>query len=158
MPNENCLAGMKCPECESEGPFDIEVVTMVTMHDDGSEDCKVGDGMDWGPKSACACQRCSYSGEADDFREEEVALTIVIMGKAKSGKTSAALLLASRLQEYGAHTLVKDDDYIPGSKSKKMMVAHLRNTFNTKKIVIQTSQTHKMPTAREEWDEAPKNR
>ena len=69
--NENCLAGMKCPSCGSEGPFEIEVVTMVTMHDDGSDDYHhKGRALDWGPHSACECGECGYSGQAHNFKEE----------------------------------------------------------------------------------------
>lgn len=35
MANTNCLAGMKCPRCNSEGPFKIAVSIMAMVHDSG---------------------------------------------------------------------------------------------------------------------------
>jgi hypothetical protein len=34
MANTNCLAGIRCPECGSEGPFVIEVTHQVVMGDE----------------------------------------------------------------------------------------------------------------------------
>ena len=76
--------------------------------------------------------------------------------KAASGKTTAALLLASRLQEYGAHTLIKDPDLANCDRQKHM--GYLQHIFKDKKVIIQTTQTNKMPSARKAWDAARESR
>jgi len=35
MTNTNCLADMHCPDCKSEGPFEIYGAALFTVHDDG---------------------------------------------------------------------------------------------------------------------------
>jgi len=67
MSNTNCLEGMQCPdeECKSYGPFRIEVVTVVTMYDNGSGNTE---DMDWGDDSFCECKECRLSGKVKDFQ------------------------------------------------------------------------------------------
>ena len=71
-PNENCLEGMKCPECESFGPFKIEAtkVGMVTVYDDGTEDDHEGD-MKWKDSSPCECTDCGHEATVAEFNGEE---------------------------------------------------------------------------------------
>lgn len=66
--NENCLAGMRCPNCGSADTLKIEVTQtkMVVFHDDGSDDNSGGD-MEWDNKSACECGKCGHSGTVADF-------------------------------------------------------------------------------------------
>ena len=68
--NTNCLAGMKCPECGSEGPFRIDVLTTVTMYDDGWSE-NVSDTI-WEDDSGCSCDACDYGGEVCDFKVDSV--------------------------------------------------------------------------------------
>lgn len=70
MANENCLSGMKCPKCSSEGPYSISVYAMAVVHDDGTDE--VTD-IGWDHDSACACRGCGFSGTVDDF-EHNVGL------------------------------------------------------------------------------------
>ena len=65
--NDNCLEGMKCPKCGSEGPFRIWVSVEVMMHDDGSTDSPNGDQV-WDNDSSCTCDECERRGEVRDFR------------------------------------------------------------------------------------------
>lgn len=62
--NENCLAGMKCPDCGSLEPFDIQVTMIVKVEDEGTEEC--GD-TDWSDDSHCRCRECDYTGTVADF-------------------------------------------------------------------------------------------
>lgn len=62
--NDNCLAGMKCPECGSLEPFVIECKACVLMHDEGSDE--VGN-LDWENDSFCKCEECEFHGTVSDF-------------------------------------------------------------------------------------------
>ncbi len=66
MNNHNCLEGIKCPICGSEGPFIIEVRTQVMMYDDGSEECDSD--IHWDGDSYMRCSYCDEDGLAKDFR------------------------------------------------------------------------------------------
>jgi len=66
MPNENCLKGISCPKCESEGPFNIRVSTMICVHDDGTDN-EYRD-LDWGDDSEIICRDCGHRGTVEEFR------------------------------------------------------------------------------------------
>lgn len=68
MANTNCLEGFQCPQCESYGPFRIEVTMTVLMYDEGSEDDDMSCDQHWGSDSYCACHECHYHGTAKDFQ------------------------------------------------------------------------------------------
>ena len=68
MPNTNYLINMRCPNCGSEGPFDIACTVMFTVNDDGYEDH--GD-LEWNNESYCACIICSNFGTVQDFKVKE---------------------------------------------------------------------------------------
>lgn len=66
-PNENCLAGMRCPECGDFGPFMINVtqsqMTMVT--DEGHDE--VGGDSEWDDDSVCRCIACGHESKVRQF-------------------------------------------------------------------------------------------
>jgi len=66
--NDNCLAGMACPnpECKSAGPFRIEISVLVTVGDDGFDYSDAGD-SDWTDESWCACVECDHAATVGDF-------------------------------------------------------------------------------------------
>jgi hypothetical protein len=66
--NNNCLEGMGCPNCGSEGPFKIEAVSTFTVSDDGTEDH--GD-VEWDDESFCQCEDCDHKGTVADFTLEQ---------------------------------------------------------------------------------------
>jgi len=66
MSNTNCLEGIACPKCESEGPFNISVSTMICVHDDGTDN-EYGD-LDWGDDSEIICNDCGHRGIVKEFR------------------------------------------------------------------------------------------
>lgn len=66
--NGNCLAGLACPQCQSDGPFDIVAVTTATMYDDG---CDATTGMEWDDTSACVCVSCRYGAQVGAFRQPD---------------------------------------------------------------------------------------
>jgi len=68
MTNSNCLRGIQCPECGSEGPFWITVETLVLMNDDGGWSETSGDTDDWGSWSFIRCNKCDEAGIVSEFR------------------------------------------------------------------------------------------
>ena len=67
MPNENCLTGMRCPECKSEEPFRITAKTIVTVYDDGTD--KIED-VEWDNSSFCSCAKCDHMAKVRNFQLE----------------------------------------------------------------------------------------
>ena len=68
IPGENCLEGMRCPNCGSYGPFLIEIKTTALVCDDGIEE--YGD-AEWDADSWCTCQECMDSRKVFRFRESD---------------------------------------------------------------------------------------
>lgn len=66
LTNDNCLAGMACPQCGSEGPFRIEVQVLVTVFDSGTDFDRVGD-IDWSDDAYATCAQCDWDGIAEDL-------------------------------------------------------------------------------------------
>ncbi len=64
MTNENCLEGMRCPACGSEGPFYIECLAVFLVYDSGTDDYS---GMDWAEDSHCNCDGCCHHATVADF-------------------------------------------------------------------------------------------
>ncbi len=59
------LAGMSCPECYSEGPFNIVArATFLNVTDDGAAEFE---NMDWEGESFCQCCECGKQGVVSDF-------------------------------------------------------------------------------------------
>jgi len=70
MPNENCLAGFKCPQCGNEDKFGIACDVVYEFTDDGS-DKLLSDGLEWDNDSYCECRNCLKAGVVKDFIMEE---------------------------------------------------------------------------------------
>jgi hypothetical protein len=66
MTNTNCLTGMHCPACGSEGPFYIECLAVFLVSDSGTEDYS---GVDWADDSHCDCQECCHHATVANFTE-----------------------------------------------------------------------------------------
>ena len=60
--NTNCLAGMECPGCKSDGPFKIQATALFTIHDDGTE---AFGAVEYDAASYCACPQCDFEGIVD---------------------------------------------------------------------------------------------
>jgi hypothetical protein len=69
MTNENCLKGMRCPCCDSYGPFGIAVDVVMLVTDEGTG-APIGD-MTWDDFSYCECRECLKRGVVLDFFEEK---------------------------------------------------------------------------------------
>jgi len=66
-PNDNCLEGMKCPKCNSYGPFRIGISTVVIHGDDGIIDSP--NDNHWDNTSFCGCCDCNYTATVLQFCE-----------------------------------------------------------------------------------------
>lgn len=69
--NENCLAGMRCPECGALEPYLIALFSWIEVVDEGTRFCE--DEERWTDDSECRCLTCDYSGQVRDFREAGAA-------------------------------------------------------------------------------------
>lgn len=67
MANTNCLQGMQCPNCKSDGPFFIEVSTLVLMSDDGWICDANGSDNTWEDTSYCRCDDCGHANNVAGF-------------------------------------------------------------------------------------------
>jgi hypothetical protein len=65
-PNNNCLAGKRCPNCGSYGPFEVVVSIRVLLYDTGADDAEDGS-IEYDEDSPAICEACQYSGKFGDF-------------------------------------------------------------------------------------------
>lgn len=72
MPNNNCLNGMQCPNCQSEEPFRIMIRQLALVYDEGTEDDEMAEGAEWDSRSYCECGECHHHGTVADFRTDQV--------------------------------------------------------------------------------------
>ena len=63
--NDNCLAGMKCPECGSLEPFEIHSQSMCTIYDSGTTRHR---DIEWEDDAVCVCVGCKYLGTVARFK------------------------------------------------------------------------------------------
>ena len=68
MPNTNCLAGMRCPKCGSEGPFRIGCQVSCIAYDNGVE---TYENPEWYNSDSCVCMMCSHGSDVAGFSEDE---------------------------------------------------------------------------------------
>jgi len=66
MTNTNCLENIRCPSCGNEDTFRIEVKTMATVTDDGTE---LDHGtVEWDENSYLECPKCFAHGKLGCFK------------------------------------------------------------------------------------------
>lgn len=66
--NNNCLEGLRCPQCAAYEPFSITATTTAEMHDDG---CELTTDIEWDDESPCSCLVCNYDATVGDFKDPE---------------------------------------------------------------------------------------
>lgn len=66
--NDNCLAGMKCPNCGSLQPFYINAKACFKVCDEGTLDFT---DVEWNASTFCVCVSCNHDGCVSDFTEEK---------------------------------------------------------------------------------------
>jgi hypothetical protein len=67
MTNENCLKGIRCPQCGNQDRFLIVARIMVDVTDAGA-DIANGPGMEWDEDSLTICPECDRDGPLREFR------------------------------------------------------------------------------------------
>jgi predicted RNA-binding Zn-ribbon protein involved in translation (DUF1610 family) len=67
MTNDNCLAGIKCPQCGNEDRFLIAATITADVTDDGANIAKNTD-MEWDETSHTRCPDCGKDGPLAGFR------------------------------------------------------------------------------------------
>ena len=67
MPNENCLEGIRCPQCGSEEPFEIDVKALAKVFDSGTDDFR---DVEWSDESYCKCLECGHRSTVSQFKVE----------------------------------------------------------------------------------------
>ena len=70
--NDNYIEGMRCPnpECQSEGPFRIELDSVLEPQIAivSEQDIDHSDAIEqWGDQSWCSCAECGYAATVGDF-------------------------------------------------------------------------------------------
>ena len=66
MANVNCLQGMRCPRCGSEGPYVIAAHVLIEVSDSGTGDIR-GE-VYWADDHACQCQACQTWGQVGTYK------------------------------------------------------------------------------------------
>lgn len=85
--NSNCLAGMRCPDCGSEGPFEIAVKALARMTDDG---CETVEDIEWTDASPVECVGC-----------KRVAPSVIFRGGRSLGATEPMQIPAAAWDDWG---------------------------------------------------------
>ena len=87
--NDNCLAGMRCPQCKSLEPFEICVLCTVQVRDEGTEETH---DMEWDDTNACSCPACGFHGTVRDFKvaSQKKRGAEKLVACPKAGKCAAA--------------------------------------------------------------------
>lgn len=67
-PNENCLAGMRCPKCAQTTRFRIVGTCWSMVYDDGVDETYE---HEWDEDSVCACPDCGHIAKVKDFYDPE---------------------------------------------------------------------------------------
>jgi hypothetical protein len=83
--NENCLKGMMCPKCGSEGPFGIAIDTVFLVSDDGIDWNRSLSDSDWDSTSYCECRECGNAQTVMQFQAPERILYNVFV-RAEDGR------------------------------------------------------------------------
>jgi len=65
MPNTNVLEGIKCPDCGSEGPFDITASALFENVADGG--FTNFSNVEWANNDLITCKECRHSGTVGEF-------------------------------------------------------------------------------------------
>lgn len=68
--NDNCLEGIACQRCGSEGPFAITATTVAMMYDDG---CEGTTDIEWENTSPCVCKSCGHAATVAAFRRSDAS-------------------------------------------------------------------------------------
>lgn len=106
MPNDNALAGMRCPNCRSEGPFEVETICRGVWTDDGLEETTEPEFED---DAKMTCKSCKKTYTVAGFRlENQPALEIMTVEIAVwPGELDSLLDLLSDLRDDNPEVIVE---------------------------------------------------
>jgi hypothetical protein len=71
MTNNNCLEGIKCPQCGNEDRLLIVTTVLADVTDEGA-DIAEGSDMHWDDASFARCPECDRDGPLREFRAVEI--------------------------------------------------------------------------------------
>lgn len=86
--NTNCLAGMKCPKCDSLEPFSIVCKIGCLVYDDGTDLDHSWD-TEWDADSYCRCHECEFEGIVHDFKAQETRKVCIEISWTESSEYNA---------------------------------------------------------------------
>lgn len=64
--NENCLEGLRCPNCKQDDTLHIAGTSLFYVIDDGTTE---HEDVEWDDDSFARCPQCGFEGKLCDFRE-----------------------------------------------------------------------------------------
>jgi hypothetical protein len=72
MANQNCLEGVRCPQCGNEDRFLIAANVTAEVTDDGADIASplYGNGFEWDDESRTRCPECDRYGPIKEFRRD----------------------------------------------------------------------------------------
>jgi len=62
--NKNCLRNIACPECGNRAQFHIQMKSVFSLRDDGTDGYE---DTDFGPNAFCQCVECEHEGKVREF-------------------------------------------------------------------------------------------
>jgi len=75
--NENCLEGIRCPNCGETDNFKVKAVVVCEVSDEGS-DANASD-HEWDDDDTCICSTCNHEAPMEDFRFVYANVVIVVL-------------------------------------------------------------------------------
>ena len=88
MANENCLSGIKCPDCGQEDKFYIVASAEFEVTDDGTD---THSGVGWDNESHIRCAECGAAGKVKHFQEPEPDKPFEVVGYVRKRYTTVIM-------------------------------------------------------------------
>lgn len=116
-PNENALAGMRCPECGAEEEFRISASSMFQVDDSGTIDHEE---VDWDDGSYMECKACHYGGIVMNFKIKNQPIP--------PGTPVTPNVGDDYVEDFGSLEVAQDFvEYLDSTNVDKNVVSHLRS-------------------------------
>lgn len=95
-PNENCLEGMRCPNCGWTQSFDVEASCAVTVKDDGTDDAR---DFEWDDNNWCVCCNCGFNSVVAGFKKDRYHRTVYQLEVLSRDRISDDMCLRDIIEE-----------------------------------------------------------
>lgn len=69
MKNQNCLAGVTCPQCGNSELFKIRASVWVEVDDEGTDPMLPKQDIEWDDENLIDCGDCGHVGKLGEFKE-----------------------------------------------------------------------------------------